>query len=69
MPNSIMNMTTDTGAAIKVNHPALIGPKVQALLDDPNRLAGLRQRAAALGRPQAAYDVARAALRMAGATV
>ena len=55
------------GAAIKVNHPALIATKVQALLDDPARLEGVRRRAKELGHPDAAYAVARAALRMAGA--
>ncbi len=52
------------GAAIKVNHVATLAGKVGALLTDAPRQKRLRLNAKALGRPQAAYDVARAALEL-----
>lgn len=55
------------GAAIKINSLASVAWKLGALLGDPARLAGLRERAAALGRPRAAYEVAARALEMAAA--
>ncbi|MBL8843124.1 MAG: glycosyltransferase [Planctomycetes bacterium] len=58
----------ENGAAIKVHHVATLAGKVGALLADPARLKRLRANAKALGRPQAAYDVARAALELAGAS-
>ena len=56
----------ENGAAIKVNQPSMMATKIQALLDDPKRLADLRTRSAKLGHPEAAYTVARAALGMVG---
>jgi processive 1,2-diacylglycerol beta-glucosyltransferase len=55
------------GAAIKVNHVATLSGKVGALLDDAARLKRLRANAKALGRPRAAFDVARVALELANA--
>jgi processive 1,2-diacylglycerol beta-glucosyltransferase len=59
----------ENGAAIKINQPAMMATKIQALLDDPKRLAELRTRSAKLGHPEAAYTVARAALGMVGVKV
>jgi processive 1,2-diacylglycerol beta-glucosyltransferase len=52
----------ENGAAIKVNHVATLPLKVGALLADRGRLATLRAAAQRLGRPDAAFDVARAAI-------
>lgn len=49
-------------AAIKINHVATMAHKLTALLHDPERLALLKENARRLARPNAAYDVARAAL-------
>ena len=57
----------ENGAAIKVHHVATLATKVGELLADAARLKRLRAQAKALGRPQAADDVARAALELAGA--
>jgi processive 1,2-diacylglycerol beta-glucosyltransferase len=52
----------ENGAAIKVNHLATLGLKVSQLTTDRPRLARLKENARRLGRPQAAFDVARRAL-------
>ncbi len=52
------------GAAIKVNNTATLGHKLTNLLHDPMRLARLKSSAKALGRPQAAFDIARQALAL-----
>lgn len=52
----------ENGAAIKVNNIPTLTYKVQALLANPDRLRQLRDNARRIGRPQAAYDVARFAL-------
>jgi processive 1,2-diacylglycerol beta-glucosyltransferase len=52
----------ENGAAIKVNNIATLPHKLTKLLDDPARLAEMRANARRLGRPQAAFDVARFAL-------
>jgi len=52
----------ENGAAIKINNTATLAFKIGALLRDPARLARLKAGARALGRPQAALDVARAVL-------
>lgn len=57
----------EQGAAIKVNHVATLAGKVGALLADAPRLKRLRANAKALGRPQAARDVARVTLEQAAA--
>ena len=49
-------------AAIKVNNTATLSHKVTELLRHPERLAQLKTAARSLGRPQAAFDVAKLAL-------
>lgn len=53
----------ENGAAIKINNVATLPYKLSQLLGTPGRLAELAANARKLGRPQAAFDVARAALR------
>ena len=57
----------EQGAAIKINHVATLPLKLGALLADRKRLAALRARAHELGRPDAAFAVARVALALATA--
>jgi processive 1,2-diacylglycerol beta-glucosyltransferase len=52
----------ENSAAIKVNNVATLPFKLNQLLAAPARLAELTANAKRLGRPQAAFDVARAAL-------
>ena len=52
----------ENGAAIKVNNVATLPYKLDQLLATPGRLAQLTANAKRLGHPQAAFDVARAAL-------
>ncbi|MFH1747810.1 MAG: glycosyltransferase [Planctomycetota bacterium] len=52
------------GAAIKVNHVQVVGQRVSELLQDPARLAALRQGTQRLARPDAADHIARDALRL-----
>lgn len=52
------------GAAIRCNNLPAIAWKIDRLLDDPVRLASLQERARALGRPNAARDIADALLRV-----
>ncbi|MEP0845246.1 MAG: glycosyltransferase [Phycisphaerae bacterium] len=54
----------ERGAAIKVNNPRLLGFRVQKLLDEPRRLALLRQCALRLARPGAADRIAQDALSL-----
>lgn len=49
----------ENGAAIKINNVATQTHKLSALLNDPRRLAALKQNARRLGRPRAAFDIAR----------
>jgi len=56
----------ENGAAIKINNLAVLAHKVQQVLSDAPRLEMLKQRARALGRPQAAFDVARRSLAACG---
>jgi len=49
-------------AGIWIKKPEELAPTIEALLEDPSRLSALRQRASALGRPQAARDAAQAIL-------
>ncbi len=49
----------ENGAAIRIHNPATLPYKITQLLGDPNRLALLRKNAQRLGKPQAAFDVAR----------
>ncbi|MEA2708498.1 MAG: processive 1,2-diacylglycerol beta-glucosyltransferase [Phycisphaerales bacterium] len=59
----------ENGAAIKINNLPTLAMKLSALLAEPKRLQQLRDNAKRLGRPQAAFDVAARALRLAGAGV
>jgi processive 1,2-diacylglycerol beta-glucosyltransferase len=52
----------ENGAAIKVNNPATATYKVEMLLRSPSALAAMQANARKLGRPRAAFDIARAAL-------
>ena len=52
----------ENGAALKAYDAAGLEYRVRALLDDPDRLARLRERARALGKPQAARAVLDAVL-------
>ncbi len=55
----------ENGAAIKINNIPTMALKLDPLLSDPKRLQILKSNAKRLGRPQAAYDVARIALGLA----
>ena len=59
----------ENGAAIKINNLPTLALKLDALLAEPKRLQQLRDNAKRIGRPQAAFDVAARALRLAGAGV
>jgi len=48
----------DRGAAVKVSHPSQVVPAVNHVLNDPARLARMRDAAGALGRPNAAGAIA-----------
>ena len=52
----------ENGAGVKVNNLPTLAFKLARLLDDPCRLQQMKANARRLGRPQAAFDVARAAL-------
>jgi processive 1,2-diacylglycerol beta-glucosyltransferase len=52
----------ENGAAVKINNLATLGHKLTPLLEDPSRLARLKENARRIGKPQAAFDVARRAL-------
>ncbi len=54
------------GAAIKVNPIRVLGPRVTDLLDHPQRVAELRRRARALGRPDAATRIVRRCAELVG---
>jgi processive 1,2-diacylglycerol beta-glucosyltransferase len=54
----------ENGAAIKVNNLATLAHKVTGLLRDPDRLALLKVNARRLGRPQAAFAVAKRSLEL-----
>ena len=56
----------ENGAAIKINNIATLPHKLTQLLDDPARLARMKAAARRLGRPRAAFDVARRALEWGG---
>lgn len=55
----------ENGAAIKINNLATLPFKLGPLLEHPSRLETLKANARRLGKPQAAFDIARLALRMA----
>ena len=56
----------ENGAALKVNHPASLAMKVEALLSEPSRLRKMRTACLRAAKPNAAFDVARHALQMIG---
>ena len=55
----------ENGAAIKINNVATLPLKLTQLLRDPARLAALKSNARRLGKPDAAFVIARAALERA----
>jgi processive 1,2-diacylglycerol beta-glucosyltransferase len=52
------------GAVLIGHHPALVGDKIERLFSDVDRWSALRKGSYALGRPQAAFDVADDVLRL-----
>src|SRR5688500_15951871 len=56
----------ENGAAIKINNAATLPFKLGRLLGDKGRLEGLKERARRLGKPGAAYEVARLTLGRVG---
>ncbi|HEV3416777.1 MAG TPA: glycosyltransferase [Pirellulales bacterium] len=56
----------ENGAGIKLNNLSTVPFKLASLLNEPRRLAALKANARRLGRPRAAFDVARRALELAG---
>lgn len=52
----------ENGAAIKINNVGTLAFKLTSLLRDPAKLTQLKTNALKLGRPQAAFDIARTAL-------
>jgi processive 1,2-diacylglycerol beta-glucosyltransferase len=56
----------ENGAAIKINNIATMSHKLSGLLGDEGKLKRLKENARRLGRPRAAFDVARLAMEMAG---
>lgn len=59
----------ESGAAIKVNHPALLAHKITRLLGDAQRLARMQAAARSLAHPRAAFDVVRRSLLTRGIQV
>ena len=55
----------ENGAAVKANSPAALTGKIEELLSSETRLPEMRRKAKALGRPRAAFTVARLALELA----
>ena len=52
----------EAGAAVKCTEVTLIAHKLRRLLDNPDRLRAMSANASALGRPNAAADIARITL-------
>ncbi len=52
----------ENGAAVKINNLATLAHKLTPLLKDPSRLARLKENSRRIGKPQAAFDIARRAL-------
>jgi processive 1,2-diacylglycerol beta-glucosyltransferase len=48
----------ERGCAIRSNNPATLAFKIQQLINDPPRLASMRQNALDFARPNAAFDIA-----------
>jgi processive 1,2-diacylglycerol beta-glucosyltransferase len=53
------------GAAVKINNLATLATKLAPLLDDPQRLARLKENSKRIGKPRAAFAVAERALELA----
>jgi processive 1,2-diacylglycerol beta-glucosyltransferase len=53
------DMVLEHGAGIKAMHPVDVPHRLEELLSHPARLTAMRRNALALGKPQAAYDIAR----------
>jgi processive 1,2-diacylglycerol beta-glucosyltransferase len=56
----------ENGAAVKINNVATLPLKLTELLKNPDRLKSLKDNAHRIAKPQAAFDVAKIALQMAG---
>jgi processive 1,2-diacylglycerol beta-glucosyltransferase len=54
----------ENGAAIKINNAATLAHKVTELLDDPKRLAWLRENVRRIARPRAAFEVVERSLEL-----
>ena len=54
----------ENGAAIKLNNLSTVPYKLTALLREPKRLTTIKSNARRLGRPHAAFDIARHALKL-----
>ena len=52
----------ENGAAVKINNLATLAHKLTPLLQDSSRLSRLKENARRIGKPQAAFDIARRAL-------
>ena len=52
----------ENGAAIKINNPATLPYKLGVLLSSPSQVDRLRENARRLGRPEAAFTIAQAAM-------
>lgn len=55
----------ENGAAVKANSPAALTGKIEELLSSETRLKEMRRKAKALGRPRAAFTIARRTLELA----
>ncbi len=55
----------ENGAAVKTNSPAALTGKIEDLLSSDTRIDEMRRKAKALGRPRAAFEVARLAVELA----
>jgi len=58
----------ENSAAIKLNNLSTVPFKISSLLADSGRLSAIKANSRRLGRPQAAYEVARRALALAGSS-
>ena len=56
----------ENGAAIKINNVGTLPLKLTELLKNPDRLKSLKDNARRIAKPQAAFDVAKIAMQMAG---
>ena len=59
----------ENGAAIKINNVGTLALKLTELLKDSERLEGLKRNARRLAKPQAAFDVAKLALKWTARTL